>query len=441
MNTKIKTILDSTIVFFIFLAFHCLQLFILPCVAGAPLPQLDYSIGSHIKNVVFYLVFWAFVLLVMNDEGFPAKQSIYRFALLIILQIIVLGIKWSAANSRIVVFFSLCEVCIPIQWVLVCKYITKNICSKKTKREVHLLVLCITTLLALSMAIDIKMAIRMDEMQKMFFFESEQLATRKNNLFFTFNIKNAIVESAIASGLFSFYQSCEQIGEKRLPRRFAQAILSFCVVVVFYVGCVYFAPIDCIKTISIKNQKSIDRGELNCSTQIIRVRRFADPNRWIEDVFCATRCVVFLGEEKITDFYVEGAFPAISATRENSTTLLEDNFTKLSYKGSTIGFFFNKAIVISCDDKLSIVFVEDIPKQNENQELLFFCKQLAEKQNFSTFPYFAEYLIRWDKDYIVPVLRNYSILNDTSLKKQIEKSGLRYEYVKYEADKLLVGID
>ena len=432
-----KTILDCTIVFFIFLAFHCLQLFILPSLAGAPLPQLDYSIGSHIKNVVFYLVFWAFVLFVMNGDGFPAKQSIYRFALLIILQIIVSGIKWSAVNSRIIVFFSLCEVCIPIQWVLVCKCITKNVCSKKANREVHLLVLCITMLLAFSMAIDIKMAIRMDELQKMFFLESEQLTIRKNNLFFMFNIKNAIVESAIASGLFSFYQSCEHVEDKRLPRRFAQATLSFCVVAVFYAGCVCFAPINSIKSISIKNQRSIERGDLNCSTQIIRVRRFTKPNSWIENVFCATRCVVFLGEEKKTDFYVDGAFPSISTTRDNSTTLLEDNFTEVSYKDSTIGFFFNKAIVISCDNTLSIIFVEDIPQQDENQELLFFCKQLAEKQDFSTFPYYAEYLIRWDEDFIVPILQDYSLLNDASLKKQIEKSGLRYEYVKNEADKLL----
>ena len=81
--------------------------------------------------------------------------------------------------------------------------------------------------------------------------------------------------------------------------------------------------------------------------------------------------------------------------------------------------------------------MEDIPQQDENQELLFFCKQLAEKQDFSTFPYYAEYLIRWDKDFIVPILQDYSLLNDASLKKQIEKSGLRYEYVKNEADKLL----
>ena len=81
--------------------------------------------------------------------------------------------------------------------------------------------------------------------------------------------------------------------------------------------------------------------------------------------------------------------------------------------------------------------MEDIPQQNENQELLFFCKQLAEKQVFSTFPYYAEYLLRWDKDFIVPVLQDYSMLSDASFKKQIEESGLQYEYVRNEAVKML----
>ena len=432
-----KTILDIIIVFFTFLAFHCLQLFILPCLAGAPLPQVDYSIGSHIKNVAFYLVFWAFVLFVMNGNSFQAKQSIYRFTLLILLQITVFFVKWSAVNSRIFLFFSLCEVCIPIQWVLVCKCITNNVSNKMVKRDVHLLTLFITALLILSMAIDIKMSIRMEEKKKIYFLESEQLAIKKDNLFFTFNIKNAIVESAIASSLFSFYQSWEYNEGKKLPRRFAQAIIGFGVVAVFYIGCVCFAPVNCIKTISIKNQRSIDRGELNCSTQIIKVSRFAEPNSWLEDVFCATRCVIFLGEEKITDFYVDGAFPAISTTREDSTIILEDNYTKVSYKYSTIGLFFNKAIVILSDDRLSVILVEDIPQQNENQELLFFCKQLAEKQVFSTFPYYAEYLLRWDKDFIVPVLQDYSMLSDASFKKQIEESGLQYEYVRNEAVKML----
>ena len=86
MSKRNAKILDSCIVFLVFLAFHVLQLFILPCIAGAPIPQSEYSIGDHIKNIVFYIIFWAYIMYVMSGIGLPTKHNVKYFVYLLVLQ-------------------------------------------------------------------------------------------------------------------------------------------------------------------------------------------------------------------------------------------------------------------------------------------------------------------------------------------------------------------
>ncbi len=256
---------------------------------------------------------------------------------------------------------------------------------------------------------------------------------------FLYSLKYAIGESTYGTVFFlfcKFKSEYQERKERRVSKRIAQLLLSCLLSFSAYLICLIVAPSGCFVSASNINQNSFKRSGLNFSTQIIEIYRINTKHSAKELVYSKTNCKVRYDTQKITSFSVDGYYPAIQSTHSNDLTSFFDNSLIVSESDREVGLFCNHIVVIANEESAQTIPIDLIGKLPENESLLALCRETVEKNLFYVFPYNAQYLIKWDKEYITPYLGSF-VEMDFSLKEQIEENGLRPEYVQMEASKLL----
>ncbi len=92
--------------------------------------------------------------------------------------------------------------------------------------------------------------------------------------------------------------------------------------------------------------------------------------------------------------------------------------------GGTSYTYENKIIVYFDDEIPKAILVEEITKQEENHNLTHAVKNLILEDNFEFFEYGCEYLLKYNKDFIVPIIIDYSddgLLSDKEIDDNIYK--------------------
>jgi len=441
MRRLIDTFIEGILVFLSIFALQMLHIAIQPFSAGVPPYCKDsFAVVFIAKDILYYLVFWVLYIVVLHEENPKAKSGKPKLIGAIAIQGVVLCIRGSASLLDNDVFFGLCEIMMPVQWFAILYLFHISEKSRYSLRTAIIGLLILTALwLPLSLHYDYSALAKISNLQVSYYETSNAVTTQKNNTTFLYSLKYAIGESTYGTVFFlfcKFKSEYQERKERRVSKRIAQLLLSCLLSFTAYLICLFVAPSGCFVSASNINQNSFKRSGLNFSTQIIEIYRINTKHSAKELVYSKTNCKVRYDTQKITSFSVDGYYPAIQSTHSNDLTSFFDNSLIVSESDREVGLFCNHIVVIANEESAQTIPIDLIGKLPENESLLALCRETVEKNLFYVFPYNAQYLIKWDKEYITPYLGSF-VEMDFSLKEQIEENGLRPEYVQMEAIRLL----
>ena len=441
MRKIIYGFIEGILVFLSILALQMLHIAIQPFSAGVPSYCKDSFVVVFIaKDILYCLAFWALYIVVLHEENPKAKSGKRKLIGAIVIQGVVLCIRGSASLLADEVFFGLCEIMVPVQWFAILYLFHISEKSRYSLRNAIIGLLVITALwLPMSLYYDYSALAKIRNLQIAYYETSSVIKTLKDNTAFLYSVKYATGQSLYGTVFYLFCRSKTEYPdrkERRVSKRIAQLLLSCLLSFTAYLICLFVAPSGCFVSASNINQNSFKRSGLNFSTQIIEIYRINTKHSAKELVYSKTNCKVRYDTQKITSFSVDGYYPAIQSTHSNDLTSFFDNSLIVSESDREVGLFCNHIVVIANEESAQTIPIDLIGKLPENESLLALCRETVEKNLFYVFPYNAQYLIKWDKEYITPYLGSF-VEMDSSLKEQVEENGLRPEYVQMEASKLL----
>lgn len=441
MKKAINVFLEGILVFLSILALQILLIAIRPCSLVIPFCCKGSFVIIYIaKELLFYLAFWVIYIVVLSEENLRAKSGKQKLIAAIVVQVMVLCIKGVVSLIDNGVFFGICEILIPIQWIALLYLFHKYDNSRCPSKAAILGILALTALwLPISLYYDYSALAKIRNLQVSYYETSNVIKTLKNNTIFLYDVRQALGESIYGTVFYIFCRSKTDYQERKgrhLSKHIAQLLLSCLFSLCAYLICLFVAPSGCFVSASNINQNSFKRRGLNFSTQIIEIYRINTKHSAKELVYSKTNCKVRYDTQKITSFSVDGYYPAIQSTHRDDITSVFDNFLVVSENDREVGLFCNHIVVIANEESAQIIPIDSIGKLPENESLLALCRETVENNLFYAFPYNAQYLAHWDREYMTPYLKEY-VKMEYTLKKLIEEYGIRPEYVQEESSKIL----
>lgn len=441
MKKAINVFLEGILVFLSILALQMLHIAIQPFSAGVPPYCKDsFAVVFIAKDILYYLVFWVLYIVVLHEENPKAKSGKPKLIGAIAIQGVVLCIRGSASLLDNDVFFGLCEIMMPVQWFAILYLFHISEKSRYSLRTAIIGLLILTALwLPLSLHYDYSALAKIRNLQVSYYETSNIIKTLKNNTIFLYDVRQALGESIYGTVFYIFCRSKTDYQERKgrhLSKHIAQLLLSCLFSLCAYLICLFVAPSGCFVSASNINQNSFKRRGLNFSTQIIEIYRINTKHSAKELVYSKTNCKVRYDTQKITSFSVDGYYPAIQSTHSNDLTSFFDNSLIVSESDREVGLFCNHIVVIANEESAQTIPIDLIGKLPENESLLALCRETVEKNLFYVFPYNAQYLAHWDREYMTPYLKEY-VKMEYTLKKLIEEYGIRPEYVQEESSMIL----
>ena len=445
MRRLIDTFIEGILVFLSIFALQMLHIAIQPFSGGVPPYCKDtFDIVFIVKDILFYLVFWAFYILVLCEGNLKATSGKQKLIRAISVQGVVLCIRGSSSLLADEVFFGLCGIMMSGQWFVLLYLFHRYENKRYSLRNAIIGLLVITALwLPLSLHYDYSALAKIRNLQIAYYETSSVIKTLKDNTAFLYSVKYATGQSLYGTVFYLFCRSKTEYQdrkERRVSKRIAQLLLSCLFSLSSYLICLFVAPNGCFVSASNINHNSFKCSGLNFSTQIIEIYRINTKRSAKELVYSKTNCEVRYDTKKTASFAVDGYYPAIRSTNSDDLTSFFDNFLIVSENNHEAGLFGNQMVVIADEEGSKTIPIGSIGKLPENKCLLALCRETVEKKLFFVFPYNAQYLMKWDKEYMTPYLESF-VGMDSSLKEQIEESGLRPEYVQMEAIRLLGTAD
>lgn len=437
---NLSFLLRAGLFFLALLLLNALHVAIMPFCGGfSPYQTGVISFGLFVKSSLFYCSYWLFFICIVLDKSLSNKRDIFRFLASLALQAVLVCVRVSVSGAQPCLFFVLFNLTIPLQWVAL--FFLLSAPEKEMRKRLFILLAVSMLWLLWSLYADLSMVKQIAIAQRIWAADSQRLADPINNSLFRCQMRFAFSEAFFAGLLFVLLpkREPEERRVNKISRLVAQALLCALFVGLFYSACLILSPDGVIVSASLKRRNSIKDSGLTCSSRIMELRRFDMAAASEISVFQQTKCAVFFDEKSLMLLSADGSFPATTSSYKDNVTSLHDGFLCMSVGGKELGLFCEKEIVVADGNSYEVLPLSSLPETPRDDALLFLCRTLAEEHTMYAFPYFAQYLARWDSAFIAPYLKEYAEMRLATVH-ILADYKMRTDFVQNEAVTLLAQI-
>ena len=413
------------------------------------------SIIAVLLNLIFYLIFALFLIIVFSKNKNPFSDNIFspiktfwqnieikKIIIIIASKIIFDILKHLASgllNKNALYFIDFSTLALWIIFYNVCATKNSNIFIKKPLVNVIiiLLVFSLTTYFDFAIIKDYNHIIQKYDVI------SEFLAINIKNLDFVFQFKNFLLDTLLGIILIVMHSlfNKTEIVKDRLSK-VKCIIQTFTLIVSFFILValkMWIFPYSCIhqsRNLTAQNSPKIETNKFYANTEISLITRVGY-NRSSEIVFCKTKDEIFYNGYLVLTYISNDNQNANSYSIEGNQMTITDQFEKVNYNNIDFSIYKNRVLCFLDNGKPTAVPCDSNEKIPYNQNLLTIYKYLIESGQWRFFEQGSEYLIEHDEEFIKPYLERY-LSNEFTRQEleMLEKFSINDDYIQKLSEKL-----
>lgn len=385
------------------------------------------SILAILLNVIFYLIFAFFLILVFNKNKNPFSDNIFtpiqtiwqniqikKIVLIFVSKIFFDLLKYLASgvlDKNILYFIDFSTIALWIIFYNVC--VTKN-CNIFLKKPLVTLIVILLTF-SITMFCNSTIIREYNFLSEKYSALSEYLVINTKNLDFIFQLKNFALDTLLGLILITIHSLLNKtiIVKDRLSSvkqiiRIFILIACFCVMVsiktlIFPYACIYG-----FRTLTTENSPKVETNSFYVDTKIRLISRIGT-SRSEEIVFSKTQDEIFYNGNLILTYTSNDNKKSDSYIINGNQMTIEDQFEKINYSNIAFYVYKNQVICFLDDNKPTAIPFNYTEKFSYNENLLLIYKALFENCNWNFFEQGTEYLLKYDKAFIAPYLERFSL--------------------------------
>ena len=218
------------------------------------------------------------------------------------------------------------------------------------------------------------------------------------------------------------------------------ALLIAMYIVLFVKMWIY--PVSCVKVISSPSSQSFhyaDDKTFHTSSFGSSLSRIGIVDGKLEEVVCCERETeeIYNDNKKITTFELNTTAPVYVFNDKDDTPKGAYGMVSYVVEGNKVQLYRDLAICIIDNEKPRVVRFEGLDRYKKNELVIESCKHLLSKGNIFVFEYCADYLLKYDSEFIKPYIDRYANGDfNAREKKLIKKNGYRSSFFVDMANKV-----